>query len=151
VSVLPTHAFFYGLRRGEEINVAIEAGKSLIVRLINVGEPDKDGRRTINFELNGMTREASIADKKIAPQARSRPKADINDPRQAAAPIPGVIAAIAVSVGHKVAKGDKLLMMEAMKMQTTIYAAADGVVETITATVGETVESKDLLVKLRAA
>jgi len=149
VSVLPTHAFFYGLRRGEEINVAIEAGKSLIIKLVNVSEPDKDGRRTISYELNGMTREALIADKKIAPSAKSRPKADINDPKQIAAPIPGLIAAISVSVGQKVVKGEKLLMMEAMKMQTTVYAATDGVVEAINATVGETVESKDLLIKLR--
>jgi len=150
VSVLPTHAFFYGLRRGEEINVAIEAGKSLIIKLVNVSEPDKDGRRTISYELNGMTREALIADKKIAPQAKTRPKADINDPNQIAAPIPGIIASIAVSVGHKVSRGEKLLMMEAMKMQTTVYAATDGVVESITAAVGETVESKDLLIKIRA-
>jgi len=149
VSVLPSHAFFYGLRRGEEINVAIEEGKSLIIRLINVSEPDKDGRRTISYELNGMVRETFIADKKIAPTAKTRPKADINDPNQIAAPIPGLIASIAVSVGHKVAKGEKLLMMEAMKMQTTVYAATDGVVEAINAAVGETVESKDLLIKLR--
>jgi pyruvate carboxylase len=97
-----------------------------------------------------MTREAFIADKKITPQAKTRPKADINDPLQMAAPIPGLIASIAVSVGQKVAKGEKLLMMEAMKMQTTVYAANDGVVEAITAAVGETVESKDLLIKLRA-
>ncbi len=150
VSVLPSHAFFYGLRRGEEINVAIEAGKSLIIKLVNVSEPDKDGRRTISYELNGMTREALIADKKIAPSAKTRPKADINDPNQIAAPIPGLIASISVSVGHKVAKGEKLLMMEAMKMQTTVYAATDGVVEAINASVGETVESKDLLIKIRA-
>lgn len=150
VSVLPSHAFFYGLRRGEEINVAIEAGKSLIIKLVNVSEPDKDGRRTISYELNGMTREALIADKKIAPSAKTRPKADINDPNQIAAPIPGLIASISVSVGHKVAKGEKLLMMEAMKMQTTVYAATDGVVESINASVGETVESKDLLIKIRA-
>jgi pyruvate carboxylase len=150
VSVLPTHAFFYGLRPREEINVAIEAGKSLIVRLVAVSEPDKDSRRTITYELNGMTREAFIADKKITPQAKTRPKADINDALQMAAPIPGLIASIAVSVGQKVAKGEKLLMMEAMKMQTTVYAANDGVVEAITAAVGETVESKDLLIKLRA-
>jgi pyruvate carboxylase len=150
VSVLPTHAFFYGLRPREEITIAIEAGKSLIVRLVTVSEPDKDSRRTITYELNGMTREAFIADKKIAPQAKTRPKADINDPLQMAAPIPGLIASIAVSVGQKVAKGEKLLMMEAMKMQTTVYAATDGVVDAITAAVGETVESKDLLIKLRA-
>ncbi len=149
VSVLPTHAFFYGLRRGEEINVAIEEGKSLIIKLVNVSEPDKDGRRTISYELNGMTREAMIADKKIAPSAKTRPKADINDPNQIAAPIPGLIASISVSVGHKVAKGEKLLMMEAMKMQTTVYATNDGVIDAINAAVGETVESKDLLIKIR--
>ena len=37
----------------------------------------------------------------------------------------------------------------AMKMQTTIYAAADGVVSEINVQVGENVESKDLLAKLR--
>jgi pyruvate carboxylase len=54
-----------------------------------------------------------------------------------------------VSVGTKVAKGDKLLTLEAMKMQTTIYSPCDGVVEEILVPVGETVESKDLLIKLR--
>ena len=151
VSVLPTPAFFYGLRLGEEINVTIEEGKSIIVRLVNVSEPDKDGRRMVTYELNGMTRETYIADRKVTPQAKTRPKADLTDPLQIGAPIPGLIAAITVSVGQKVAKGDKLLMMEAMKMQTTVYASADGVVDTVNATLGETVESKDLLIKLRAA
>ena len=150
VSVLPTPAFFYGLRLGEEINIIIEAGKSLIVRLVNVSEPDKDGRRTVTFELNGVTRESVVADKKIVPQTKARPKADLTDPLQIAAPIPGLIANIAVSVGHKVVKGEKLLLMEAMKMQTTVYATADGVVEELHVALGDTVESKDLLVKLRA-
>ncbi len=151
VSVLPTPAFFYGLRPGEEINVVIEEGKSLIIRLVNVSEPDKDGRRTVTYELNGMTRETLIADKKIVPQTKSRPKADITDPRQIAAPIPGLIVSIAISIGHKVAKGDKLLVMEAMKMQTAVYATTNGIVDALHVTVGDAVESKDLLVKLRAA
>jgi pyruvate carboxylase len=67
-----------------------------------------------------------------------------------AAPIPGLIASIAVSVGHKVSKGDKLLMLEAMKMQTTVSAPVDGVVDEIAVKLGDTVESKDLLVKIRA-
>lgn len=149
VSALPTTAFFYGLRRGEEITVEIESGKSLIIRLINVGEPDKDGRRTVTFELNGITRETYIADKKVTPQTRSRLKADHADPLQVGAPIPGLVSSIAVSVGQKVAKGEKLLMMEAMKMQTTVYAPVDGVVAELPAGVGETVQSKDLLVRLR--
>ncbi len=150
VSVLPTPAFFYGLFQREEITFAIEEGKTLIVRLVTVSEPDKDGRRTVTYELNGLTREAFISDKKIAPQAKSRPKADLTDPLQVAAPIPGLIAAISVTVGTKVAKGDKLLMMEAMKMQTTVYAAVDGVVESINIQLGDTVQSKDLLVRLKA-
>jgi pyruvate carboxylase len=151
VSVLPTPAFFYGLFQREEITFAIEPGKTLIVRLVTVSDPDKDGRRTVTYELNGLTREAFISDKKIAPQAKARPKAELTDPLQIAAPIPGLIAAISVTVGAKVAKGDKLLMMEAMKMQTTVYAAADGVVESINIQLGDTVQSKDLLMKLKAA
>jgi pyruvate carboxylase len=42
-------------------------------------------------------------------------------------------------------------MMEAMKMQTAVYASADGIVDAVRVAVGDTVESKDLLVKLRAA
>ncbi|HEY0455386.1 MAG TPA: pyruvate carboxylase [Verrucomicrobiae bacterium] len=149
VSVLPTPPFFYGLNLGDEVSVAIEEGKTLFIKLINVSAPDKDGRRTITYELNGMTRETSIADKRVAPTTKTRPKADLTDPLQIGAPIPGLIASIAVSVGQKVAKGDKLLMMEAMKMQTTVYAAADGVVHELNVHVGDTVESKDLLIRLR--
>jgi pyruvate carboxylase len=149
VSVVPSPAFFYGLHLREEISVNIEPGKTLIIRLMNVSEPDKDGRRTLTFELNGMTREAFIADKSLAAKVKHRLKANLSDPRQIAAPIPGLIATIAVSVGHKVSKGDKLLMMEAMKMQTTVSAPVDGVVEEMLVSIGDAVESKDLLMKLR--
>ncbi len=149
VSVLPTPSFYYGLRRGEEISVSIEEGKTLVVKLVNVSEPDKDGRRTVTYELNGQTREAYISDKKVAPSTKMRSKADISDPLQVGAPIPGLVAAISVTVGQKISKGDKLLMMEAMKMQTTVTSPVDGVVDAIYAQVGETVESKDLLIKLR--
>ena len=105
VSVLPTPAFFYGLHLREEISVTIEAGKTLIIRLVNVSEPEKDGRRTVTYELNGMTRETYIADKSLAAKVKHRPKADLNDPWQMAAPIPGLIAAIAVSVGQEGEQG----------------------------------------------
>ena len=61
VSVLPTYAFFYGLRSGEEITVEIEAGKSLIIRFLTFSEPRPDGTRTLFFELNGQPREAECA------------------------------------------------------------------------------------------
>ncbi len=149
VAVLPTPAFFYGLKPGEEISVDIEEGKTLFIKLIHLGEVDKDGRRIVTFELNGMTREVTVMDRSVQPKAKARPKADPADPLQVAAPIPGLITSLAVSVGSKVGKGDKLLTLEAMKMQSTLYASAGGMVEAIYAQVGETVESKDLLVKLR--
>jgi pyruvate carboxylase len=149
VSVLPTPAFFYGLKPREEISVEIEEGKVLIIRLVSVGEPDKDGRRPVTYELNGITREVFIQDKSVAATAKSRPKADLSDPLQVAAPIPGLIAVLSASVGAKVAKGDRLFMMEAMKMQTSVYAPADGIVAELHAAIGDTVEAKDLIVKLR--
>jgi len=150
VSVLPTNAFFYGLKPGEEISVDIEEGKTLFIKLINVGAPDKDGRRTVTYELNGMPREATVVDKSLGIKAKARAKADPADPQQLGAPIPGLITALSATVGAKVAKGEKLVTLEAMKMQTTIYAATDGTVDKIFVAVGDTVESKDLLVKLRA-
>lgn len=149
VSVLPTPAFFYGLKPGEEITVEIEEGKVLIIRLITIGEPDKDGRRALSFELNGIAREAFILDRSIAPKTKARPKADLGDVAQVAAPIPGLIASLSATVGGRVAKGDKLVMMEAMKMQTTIYAPCAGVISEVHVAVGDTVESKDLLIRLR--
>ena len=60
-SVLPTPAFFYGLQSGEEINVEIEPGKTLIVRYLTTGEAREDGTRTVFFELNGQPREVDRA------------------------------------------------------------------------------------------
>ena len=151
VSVLPTPAFFYGLQPDEEISVSIEEGKVLIIRLISVGGTDKEGRRAVSYELNGIGRETFILDRSIAPKTKVRPKADLADAAQVAAPIPGLIAQLLVSVGGKVSKGDKLLMMEAMKMQNTVYAPCDGVVSELHVALGDTVESKDLLIRIRPA
>ncbi len=149
VSVIPTSSFFYGLKPGEEIQVAIEEGKTLFVRLINIGAPNQDGFRNVMFELNGMSREASVLDRAVQPKVKARLKADPSDPLQVGAAIPGMVTSLAVSIGTRVKNGDKLLTLEAMKMQTTLYAQADGVVDQIHAQVGDSVESKDLLLTFR--
>ena len=149
-SVLPTPAFFYGLKLGEEISVPIEEGKLLFIKLINVTAPDKDGRCVVAFELNGMPREAVIVDKSIAPKSKARTKAESSDPLQVGAPIPAMVTALHVTMGSKVKTGDKLATLEAMKMQTTLYAHADGVVDQLLVAVGDAVEAGDLLAKIRA-
>jgi pyruvate carboxylase len=149
VSSLPTPAFFYGLKPGEEISVSIEDGKVLFIKLINVGAPDKDGRRVITYELNGYPREAVVADRSLAKAVKTRAKAAPNDPLQVGAPIPGMVTSLHASVGGKLAKGDRIATLEAMKMQTTIYAPTDGVIAEVLVTAGDSVEAGDLLVRLR--
>ncbi len=149
VSVLPTPAFFYGLKPGEEVTVDIEEGKTLFIKLINIGSADKDGRRIISFELNGMPREATAVDKSVKTTTKARPKANPSNPLEVGAPIPGMITAAGPGNGARVAKGDKLLTLEAMKMQTTLYAPAAGVIDELLAGVGDAVDGGDLLVRLR--
>jgi pyruvate carboxylase len=149
VSVIPSNAFFYGLKPGEEISVDIEAGKTLFAKLINVGTVDKDGRRTILFELNGMPRETHITDRSVQAKVKARAKADPGNLFQVGAPIPGLITSLGATVSTRVRKGDKLLTLEAMKMQTTVYAQCDGLVGEVHVNVGDTVESKDLLITIR--
>ncbi|MGY8694304.1 MAG: biotin/lipoyl-containing protein, partial [Verrucomicrobiia bacterium] len=148
-SVLPTPTFFYGLQPGEEISVEIEEGKTLILKLIYVSEPNKDGERSLTFELNGRARECVIKDKSVTTETKRRAKANSADLKQVGAPIPAMISTVSVTVGHQVKKGEKLAILEAMKMQTTVYAQCDGVVDSIAVQTGDQVESKDLLVTLR--
>ena len=147
--VLPTPAFFYGLQPGEEISVEIEQGKVLIIKLVYVSDPNEDGERTLTFELNGRARECVILDKSIKTETKKRTKADASDKMQVGAPIPAMVSSVSVSVGQKVKQKEKLVVLEAMKMQTTVYALADGVVESIEVQAGDQVDSKDLLVRLR--
>lgn len=149
VSVLPTPAFFYGLKPGEEISVEIERGKTLFIKLINVGAPDRDGRRIVWFELNGMPREATATDKSLATKAVARRKADPANPNDIGAPIPGMVTALDHGAGARVRKGDRILALEAMKMQTTLYAPADAVLEELLVSVGDTVDAGDLVAILK--
>ena len=148
VSVLPTPAYFYGLKDKEEITIDLEAGKTLFARLLNITEPDPGGHRTAIFELNGYPRHVTIADKSAAKETVTRIKADPADKHQIGAPMPGMVASIAVSVGHKVKEGDPLLTLEAMKMFTTVTAPSNGTVQELSVIVGQTVESKDLMIRL---
>jgi pyruvate carboxylase len=149
VGVIPTPLFFYGLKQNEEAAIDIEEGKRLYVKLISLGDADAEGLRTITFELNGRAREAVVRDKSVQPRGKPRRKADPANAKQIGAPIPAMVSSLTVSVGQKIAPGDKLCVLEAMKMQTTLYAQTDGVVEEIAAQVGERVEPKDLILTLR--
>lgn len=145
MEILPTPQFFYGVEQGQEIAVELEPGKTLVVKLLTVSDPHPEGTRTIFFELNGQPREVTIRDAALRATVQTRPKADPSEPGQVGSPIPGAISSIAVDVGEQVTKGDRLLVLEAMKMQSTVYAPVDGKVVKKLANVGDKVEAKDLL------
>ena len=148
-SMLPTGIFFHGPEPAVENLVEIEPGKTLIVKLLAVGEPHADGKRTVFFELNGQPREVEVVDRSLASSVIETPKADPNDPNQVAAPLPGLVVVVAVVVGDAVRKGQKLLTMEAMKMETTLYAERPGRVAEVLTTVGQQVKTGDLLLRLK--
>jgi pyruvate carboxylase len=145
VDVLPTPAFYYGMDRGADIAVELEPGKTLVIKFLTVGEPHPDGTRTVFFELNGQPREVAIRDRSLEIREPAKPKADPGQPGQIGAPIPGVVSTVAVELNQAVQKGDRLLVMEAMKMQSTIYAPAGGRVSQLLVRPGQHVEAKDLL------
>jgi pyruvate carboxylase len=147
-SLLPTPVFFYGIEKGEEVAVEIERGKTLIIKFLNVGDPHPDGRRTVFFELNGQPREATVQDRSLDVAVARQPQADPSDPRQIAAPMPGLVVTIAVQPGDVVTKGQKLAVLEAMKMETVLCAPCDGCVAELLVKPGVQVEAGDLLVRL---
>jgi pyruvate carboxylase len=149
VEVLPSPAFFYGMERGDEITVELEEGKALVVKFLAVGDARPDGYRTIFFELNGQPREVDVRDKSLEVKGEQRQKADVTVPGQVGAPLPGVVTTVAVIEAQEVKKGDRLLVIEAMKMQSTVYAPVSGKVMKILAKAGQQVESKDLLVVIQ--
>jgi pyruvate carboxylase len=148
VSVLPTPAFYYGLASGEEITIEIEPGKTLILKFLTASDPHPDGTRTLFFELNGQPREVNVRDLALRVVERAHPKADPADAGQVAAPTAGVISGIAVQANHPVERGAKLLTLEAMKMQSNIYAPISGRITKLLVTPGQHVEAKDLLVTI---
>jgi len=149
-SILPTSLFFFGPEIGVEHLMEIEPGKTLIAKLIAVGEPHVDGKRTVFFELNGQPREVEVVDRSLASSVREATMADLSDPNQIPSPLPGLVVGVAVAPGDPVRKGQKLLSIEAMKMETTIYAERAGRVDQVLAVVGRQVKTGELLITLVA-
>lgn len=150
ISVLDTATFLYGMRLGEEAEIEIEKGKTLIVRLVSIGEAQADGNRTIYFELNGQPREVVIKDESVKTTVVSKMKADPTNPNQIGASMPGTVIRVIVEKGDKVSKGDHLMITEAMKMETTVQAPFDGIVKNIHVGSGEAIQPGDLLVEFES-
>jgi pyruvate carboxylase len=148
VRTLPTRTFFYGMEPGEQIEADIDPGVTLVIQLQAVGETTDDGEVKVFFELNGQPRMIRVPNRKIAATSVKRAKAETGNPNHIGAPMPGVVASVAVSAGAKIKTGDLLLTIEAMKMETGLHAERDATVKAVHITPGGQIDAKDLLIEL---
>jgi pyruvate carboxylase len=121
---------------------------TLEIRCAALGETNEDGERKVFFELNGQPRTIRVPDRRVAGTARRMPKADPANPDHVGAPMPGVVASVAAQAGARVRKGDLLLTIEAMKMETGLHADRDAVVAMVNVSPGAQIDAKDLLIVL---
>ena len=147
VSALPTEVFFYGLRPGREVSVDLDRGLTLVIRCLAIGETDEEGSVRVFYELNGQPRSVKVENREAAAAVVRRPKADPANPCHVAAPMPGVVASLAVAEGRAVVSGDLLMTIEAMKMETALHAERDGTVAALHVAAGQSVDAKDLLLE----
>ncbi len=148
VTLLDTPTFLHGMRLNEKIEVQIEKGKTLSIRLDEIGEPDLAGNRVLFFNLNGQRREVVINDQSVQTQIVAKRKAETGNPNQIGATMPGSVLEILVKAGDKVKKGQALMVTEAMKMETTIESPFDGEVIALHVVKGEAIQTQDLLIEI---
>ena len=147
-SVLSTELFFYGPLPDKEYSLPIDIGKNLIVRYLAKGEPNANGSSSVFFELNGQPRTIEVINKEFSKNITSKAKAEEGNNSHVGSPLPGQVAKIFVTEGAKVIKGDKVLVIEAMKMETIITAEKSGTIKKLHIGSGENVETKDLLIEI---
>ena len=146
VAHLPTPALLYGLEVGESVLVEIEPGKTLVVKLMAVGGLTADGHRNVYFELNGQGREVAVIDRTASEHIETRPKADPGVAGHVGASMPGKVVSIERQVGDRITPEVTLLVVEAMKMETSVSANINGTVSSILVREGERVQAGDLLI-----
>lgn len=151
VSGLESHVYFYGLRKGEETVLRLDEGKYLIIKFTDMSEPDEDGYRLLDFEVNGSIREIKVLDKNLEVKADGRVKADKSNPAHLGSTIPGTVGKVLVNEGDEVTVNMPLMTVEAMKMETTVVSKVEGKVDKIYVKEGEQVNQDDLLISFEIA
>jgi pyruvate carboxylase len=146
---LPTKNFFYGMERGEEIAVELDKGKTLLITLDSVSKPNSVGIVTVYFKVNGQGRTVKVRDESIKVVTVQNTKADKNNASQIGAPLQGLLSTVLVKKGDAIVKNQPLFIIEAMKMETTITATENAVINKVFLKEGTMVNSDDLVVELK--
>ncbi|HWU47931.1 MAG TPA: pyruvate carboxylase [Humibacter sp.] len=144
LSVVDTVDYLYGLQPGGEHVVEIEPGVRLYVGLEAIGEADDKGMRTVMATLNGQLRPVFVRDRGITVESKAAEKADTSKPGHVAAPFSGVVT-LQIAGGDRVAAGQTVASIEAMKMEAAITAPIAGFIERLAIPKTQQVDAADLL------
>ncbi|MBP9562746.1 MAG: pyruvate carboxylase [Acetoanaerobium sp.] len=151
-SRMGSDVFFHGLAEGESSEIKISEGNSFLINLISISKPDINGYRTVAFEINGNRKEIKVKDKTKSSKMESDDEvkfATADNPYEIGASIPGNIYKILVAEGETVKENQNLMIIEAMKMETTITAKMDGVIGKILVKEATQVKSGQLLIEFQ--
>ncbi|TDI67093.1 MAG: acetyl-CoA carboxylase biotin carboxyl carrier protein subunit [Bacteroidetes bacterium] len=122
----------------------ITTSKSYVVEIVA-----KDAQtKHLQLKVNGVIFNIDVRDKydMLLEQLGMQQSGDSNH-REIRAPMPGMILDILVKEGQQVSKGDKLVILEAMKMENVIKSSGEGTVEMITIQKGMNVEKNQVLIQ----
>jgi len=149
LSRMASHIFYMGMARNELTEIAIQDGKTLLIKYIGPGEENDDGTRIMQFELNGARRDVAVKDSTVQVRAEQVEYADIDNKKHMGASIPGLVSKISIKKGDKVEENQLLAIIEAMKMETSLVARSAGIVNDVHVREGQTVKAGQLLITLR--
>eukprot|EP01063_Lacrimia_lanifica_P002003 TRINITY_DN11042_c0_g1_i1.p1 TRINITY_DN11042_c0_g1~~TRINITY_DN11042_c0_g1_i1.p1 ORF type:complete len:1185 (+),score=462.03 TRINITY_DN11042_c0_g1_i1:61-3615(+) len=148
VTNLPTPVYFTGLKEGQEVAVDIQKGKTVHIKMKAVGAVDATGHQEVYFELNGQPRSLYIPCKAATEGTAQREKADKTDDGSIGAPMPGEVVGVKVEADQQVLKGDPLVVLSAMKMETVVGAPFDGRIKRIAVAKGDQLKGGDLVAEM---
>ncbi|MFK7993258.1 MAG: acetyl-CoA carboxylase biotin carboxylase subunit [Granulosicoccus sp.] len=103
----------------------------------------ESGHETVSILINGNTHVFQKPDGLVGTEQGSQ-NAD-----SLVAPMTGIVRLVDVVVGQDVSKGERLMVMEAMKMESSLFSPRSGIVESINCSVGDSVEGGAVLIRLQ--
>ncbi|MGB1308262.1 MAG: pyruvate carboxylase [Oceanihabitans sp.] len=148
LALVPTKNFFYGMKLGEETQIELEPGKTIIVKLLSIGIPNDAGMRTVFFKVNGENRFVEILDNSLNIVKEENEKIDPENSNHIGAPLQGSLYKILVKKGQQIKENEPLFVIEAMKMETTVNAFKAGKIKTISLKENSMVKQDDLIVTM---
>jgi len=146
VGDLPTHIFLNPIKDGDEIELEVGEGRTLLIRCVSLGQAREDGTKLVGFDVNGERWFIPVTDQSLVVEGSKREKA--SGPGTVGSPMPGVVVAVNFKVGDEIEEGDTVATLSAMKMETNMPATATGTVTRVLVNVGDKVEADDLMIQI---